>query len=353
MSPKRVLVWMSWWVDSAVSAYLLQQQWYEVVAWFMKNYADESNPNCHTRQDRNMAIKVSQHLGIKTFIIFDFRHEYHETIIKYIYDTYEQWLTPNPDILCNTEVKFKLFLEEWKKLGCDYIATGHYARIKQNTAGTYTLLKGKDTNKDQSYFLSGLNQRQLSNALFPLGNVTKPEVRKIAKEIALPNADRKDSQWLCFIGKVSMKDFLEEALPINKGVITDESGNALGEHDGVWFYTVGQRQWLGLAWGPWYVVKRDIKNNTLIVWPQDTQNLFQDHLRIKSLHRIAGEGKKLPLQVHAKIRYRQQDQACTIHAPEKQWIRIDFKEPQRAISPGQTIALYDQDMLFASGIISW
>ncbi len=234
---KRVLVGMSGGVDSAVAAHLLLQQGYEVIAGFMKNYADEKNPDCHTKKDRNMAIKVSQHLGIDTFIIFDFRQQYHETIIQYIYDTYAAGQTPNPDILCNTEIKFKLFLEEAKKLGCDAVATGHYAHISHDTSG-YHLHKGVDTNKDQSYFLSGLNQEQLAQSLFPLGTLTKPAVRDIATSIDLPNAQRKDSQGLCFIGKVSMKEFLAEALEKKEGDIIDATGKKLGTHDGVRFYTI-------------------------------------------------------------------------------------------------------------------
>lgn len=346
---KRVLVGMSWWVDSAVTAYLLLQQGYDVIAWFMKNYADENNPDCHTRQDRNMAVKVSQHLWITTFVIFDFRQAYHDTIIQYIYDSYHQGLTPNPDILCNTEVKFKLFLEEWIKLWCDYVATGHYVR-KQEKNWIYTLHKGIDTNKDQSYFLSWLNQQQLSKSLFPLGELTKPEVRAIATQASLPNAERKDSQWLCFIGKVDMKSFLQETLPTTIGDIVDTAWKVLGQHEGAWFYTIGQRQWLWLAWGPWYVLHKDVTTNQLIVWPKEAQDLFHTQLITGERHRI-GQQKKLPLSAHAKIRYRQQDQACTIQPHTQDEFLVTFTQAQRAISPGQTIALYDNDELIASAII--
>jgi tRNA-specific 2-thiouridylase len=202
-----------------------------VIAGFMKNYADESNPHCHTREDRDMALKVSQYLGIKTFVIFDFRKEYDEQIIQYIYDSYEAGLTPNPDVFCNSEVKFKLFLEEALKMGCDGIAMGHYARIEKQEISTkqqeYRLLKGIDTNKDQSYFLSRLNQFQLSKAYFPIGHLTKLEVRKLALDLGLPNAERKDSQGLCFIGKVSIKDFVSKELPKIPGPIYDLHGNYL------------------------------------------------------------------------------------------------------------------------------
>lgn len=347
---KKVLVGLSWWVDSAVAAYLLLQQGHEVIAGFMKNYADESNPDCHTREDRNMAIKVAQHLGITTFVIFDFRTQYHETIIKYIYETYHQWLTPNPDVLCNTEIKFKLFLEEGKKLGCDYVATWHYARI-DHIKNKFRLLKWVDENKDQSYFLSWLNQEQLSRSLFPLGEMKKPEVRKLAEKIWLPNADRKDSQWLCFIGKVDMKTFLQEALPTETGPIKDTTGKVLWEHEWVWFYTIWQRQWLGLAGGPRYVIKRDIENNELIVGHEDISDLMSTELTAKQWHRV-GDEPTLPYQAHAKIRYRQPDQACTVAKSDENGIyHIRFQQEQRAISPWQTVVIYDGDELVASGII--
>ena len=348
---KRVLVWMSWWVDSAVTAHLLLQQWYEVVAWFMKNYADESNPDCHTRQDRDMALKVSQYLGIQTFIIFDFRKQYHEYIISYIYDTYKQWLTPNPDILCNTLVKFKLFLDEWIKLGCDYVATGHYARIHKDEWWHATLLKWIDENKDQSYFLSWLNQKQLQKAIFPLWELEKSAVRDIARKAWLPNAERKDSQWLCFIGKVSMKDFLMEALPKKSWHITDAVGNILGSHDWVRFYTIGQRQWLGLSWWPWYVIKRDIEKNILTVGPATAEWLTSKLLFVKKRHRIWWTEPELPLTIWAKIRYRQADQLCTISPKHEGVYTVTFEKKQRAISAGQTIALYDDDVLLWSWII--
>ncbi len=350
---KRVLLGLSWWVDSAVAAHLLLQEGYEIVAGFMKNYANEENPHCHTREDRDMAIKVARHLGIQNFTIFDFRKQYDEKIIQYIYDTYKEGRTPNPDVLCNSEIKFKLFLEEGIKMWCDYVATWHYARIvgpNDKQDGFYHLLKWVDENKDQSYFLSWLNQLQLSKALFPLGGLTKPEVREIAAKLALPNADRKDSQGLCFIGKVEMKEFLKEHLPVNKGEIKTVDGKVLGEHEWVHFYTIGQRQWLWLSWWPWYVIERRIDTNELIVWPDDTTALHRDSLIAVDWHRVAEE-KKLPLKAQAKIRYRQEDQEVTITADSATSYKVSFAQPQRAISSGQTVAIYDGDELIASGII--
>lgn len=347
---------MSGGVDSAVSAYLLMQQGYEVIAGFMKNYADESNPHCQTKIDRDMAIKVAQHLGITAFIIFDFRKQYHEKIVQYIYDGYKAGITPNPDILCNSEIKFKLFLEEWLKLGCDYIATGHYVRSTHDADG-YHLLKGVDSNKDQSYFLAGLTQDQLAHSLFPIGHLTKPEVRSIAEEIWLPNADRKDSQWLCFIGKVRIKDFLSQELPKQPGDIIDTNGKIVGQHEGVHFYTIGQREWIGIPGGgiPYYVIKKDLENNRLIVGTEEEADLFSSELTTLNRHRI-GKKYNLPLTAHAKIRYRQEDQAMTMTAwtswAESSEMHLTFDQPQRAISSGQTVAVYRGDELIGSGIIA-
>ncbi len=346
---KRVLVWMSWWVDSSVAAHLLIEQWYEVIAGFMKNYADEANPNCHTREDRNTALKVSQQLGIKTFIIFDFREEYHQRIIQYIYDWYQQWLTPNPDVLCNSEVKFKLFLDKAMELGCDYVATWHYARISKDDQG-YKLLKWLDQNKDQSYFLSGLNQEQLSRSLFPIWSLEKDRVRDIAHERWLINADRKDSQGLCFIWKVPIREFLKEALPEKTGDILDISWSKLWEHAGAHFTTIWQRTWLWLSWWPRYVVEKNTETNTVIVSKDQAKDLMADKLLVNSLHWI-NTPQELPRSWSAKIRYRQTDQACTVSTYDSWNTLIHFEQPQRAISAGQIVVLYQGDQLIASWVI--
>ncbi|EKE27978.1 MAG: tRNA-specific 2-thiouridylase MnmA, partial [uncultured bacterium (gcode 4)] len=265
---KRVLLWLSWWVDSAVGAHLLQKEGYEVVAWFMKNYVSTTE-DCPTKEDRDEAIKVAQHLWIKEFIIFDFREEYNAKVVEYIYEWYKSWITPNPDILCNSEIKFKLFLDKAMKLWFDYIATGHYARIEENWElwaenwdKHYSLLKWLDPNKDQSYFLAWLNQYQLSKSLFPIWNLEKPEVRKIAEEIGLPNAKRKDSQWICFVGKVDMHKFLEKKIPTKKWNIVDTSWHILGEHNWAWYFTIWQRKWINIwGWPALFVVKKDVEKN--------------------------------------------------------------------------------------------
>jgi tRNA-specific 2-thiouridylase len=244
-------------------------------------------------------------------------------------------------VLCNTKIKFDLFLQYGLELWCDYVATGHYAKISQND-WIFTLHKWVDTNKDQSYFLSWLNQHQLSHSLFPLGEMTKPKVRELAHQFKLPNADRPDSQWLCFIGKVPMKEFLRNHLPVQKWPIVDTDWNTLWEHDGIWFYTVWQRQWLGLAWWPWFVIHRNKEANTLTVQWWDAPDLFHSSLLATSTHRT----HKTPLDgssLHAKIRYRQEDQDCTIHFIWEDTIKVDFKQPQRAIASGQIIVFYAWD----------
>ncbi len=346
---KKILVWLSWGVDSAVAAALLLEQWYEVVAWFMKNYADETNPNCHTREDRDMAIKVAAHLGIKTFIIFDFRQEYNERIIQYIYDGYQQWITPNPDVLCNSLVKFDLFLEEAKKLWCDGVATGHYARISCKKY-VYYLSKWVDNNKDQSYFLSGLNQHQLAHAYFPLGELTKPEVRQKAHNLNLPNADRKDSQWLCFIGKIPMKEFLAKEVASHPGPIQDSTWKVIGTHPWALFYTIGQREGIWLSGWPWFVVEKEVKNNILVVWHEDDPRLRSSTVVVSDRHRLA-DTFQFPFAATAKLRYRQPDQPCTISVDKEERIVLSFPTPQRAVTPGQIAVVYQWDVVIGQWTI--
>lgn len=347
---KRVLVGLSGWVDSAVSAYLLQKEGYEVVAWFMKNYISEEE-DCPTREDRDEAIKVAEFLWIKEFIIFDFRKEYNNKVVEYIYEWYKKWITPNPDILCNSEIKFKLFLEHAMKLWFDYIATGHYARIIENWKSTYHLLKWLDPNKDQSYFLAWLNQYQLSKALFPIWHLEKPEVRKIAEEIWLPNAKRKDSQWICFVGKVDMHKFLEKKIPTKKWNILDTSWQVLGEHNWAWFFTIGQRKWIQIWWWPaLFVVKKDVEKNEIVVWTEEELELYSDTLKLTNWHWIWQE-YVFPIEWKAKIRYRQEDQEVRLVNIGNSKIEAKFTQKQRAITSGQTLAFYVWDELIGSGII--
>jgi len=351
----KILVGLSGGVDSAVALYLLQKQGYEVEAAFMKNFSEKVNikGTCPWKEDRLMAYRVAAHLKVP-IQTFDFEAEYHDKVVNYIFDSYKAGLTPNPDVLCNNEIKFKLFLDKAMKLGFDKIATGHYAQVKEDKNGWH-LLRGKDPNKDQSYFLAGLNQKQLSKAVFPIGDIKKPEVRQIAKQAKLVNADRKDSQGICFIGKVDLKIFLQQKIKPKVGDIVDTKGNVLGEHQGVWYYTIGQRKGLDIGGsGPWYVVKKDIKNNKLIVGHVDDEALYNKSVQISDLHWLAKE-HKLPLKAKAQIRYRQPGQEMVIKSPKPPLSRglyeVEFKKPQAGVASGQIIAVYKGKELVASANI--
>lgn len=361
-----MLVWMSWGVDSAIAAYLLQQQWYEVVAGFMKNYVSEGG-NCTTYSDAEEAIKVSKFLWIE-IISFDLQKEYNEKIIEYIYKGYQQGITPNPDVLCNSLIKFDVFLQKAMNLWFDYIATGHYARIakmtkwwnvkmgeweesiKQWNTSTFNLLRGVDYNKDQSYFLAGLNQFQLSKSLFPIWGYTKPEIRALAKKIGLPNAARKDSQWLCFIGNIAIKDFLLKKLPKKEGNIVDTEGKRVGTHEWAYFFTIGQRQGLKLPFKA-YVIKTDVEKNIVIVGDKEDKALFGKTISTTGWHRIR-KSYPLPTKILAKLRYRQEPQEATLKEDKEKNIVVTFKEKQRAIAPGQTLVAYKGDECIGSGIIT-
>lgn len=356
MQKKKVLVGLSGGVDSAVTAYLLLKEGYDVSAGFMINYYTADDENCTTKKDLEVAREVSEYLKIP-FFTFDYVKEYDDIILKYIYEGYQKGLTPNPDVFCNSEVKFKLFLDEAMEAGFDYIATGHYARIyppkvDQNEE-YFHLLKWVDTTKDQSYFLSFLNQYQLSKALFPIGHLEKTEVRKIAEEAGLPNATRKDSQGLCFVGKVDFKEFLEKKIPHKTGDIVDMTGKKLWEHDGVFFYTIGQRKGLRV-WGlekPIFVVDKNVEKNLLIVTDDETIDLTKKELICRELH-FVGKELEFPFTWRAKIRYRQEDQECVVtKSPSWNEYCFTFKEPQRAITSGQVATLYDWEELVASGVI--
>lgn len=350
MIKKKVLVWLSGWVDSAVSAYLLQQAWYEVDAGFMVNYIAEDESTCTTKKDLEIAKEVASFLWIN-FFTFDYVKEYEEKILHYIFEWYQKWITPNPDVFCNSEVKFKLFLEEALGLWYDYIATGHYAKLEKDEKNIFHLLKWIDSGKDQSYFLSFLNQFQLEHSLFPIGNLEKSEVREIAKKIGLPNAERKDSQGLCFVGKVDFKEFLEKKIPHQKGNIIDTSGKKVGEHEGVFYYTIGQRKGLNIGGlkDPLFVIEKQAEKNILIVGTEKDLELYNNILTCSSLHFVA-EQFEFPKSWKAKIRYRQADQDCTLSFENGKYI-FRFDEKQRAITSGQVVAFYLGDELVASGVI--
>ncbi|MCH8518194.1 tRNA 2-thiouridine(34) synthase MnmA [Candidatus Gracilibacteria bacterium] len=512
---QKILVGLSGGVDSAVAAYLLKKEGYDITAGFMINYLAPEGEVCPTREDIEVAKEVAAFLEIP-FFTFDYRDEYEEKVLNYMYEGYKKGITPNPDIMCNSEIKFRVFLDEALELGFDAVATGHYARIEYNESslqdtspptpllpgagrnnvvgnyyetpeyikvllkelrkketcsekilwdilrdrrfenlkfrrqypfgryiadfycheigfvieldgevhenrkeydllrdeiiqqygvsiirvkneelkniekllekiynfipspgrrglgggvvgarngenggvagresgvGYYILKKGVDTSKDQSYFLAGLSQDKLSRALFPIGNLEKSEVRDIARKAGLPNAERKESQGICFIGKVDMKDFLQKKIPNSEGDIIDTSGKILGKHKGVFYYTIGQRKGLDIGGmpEPIFVMKKDIKNNKLIVGYGKDEELYSDRLYIDELH-FLGHTQELPKKCNAKIRYRQADQACEVKV-NKNGYEIQFEKPQRAIASGQIIALYDGDELWGSGVI--
>ena len=351
---KKILVGLSGWVDSAVAAYLLKEQGYDVTAGFMINYLAPEGEVCPTREDIEVAKEVAAYLQIP-FFTFDYRDEYEEKVLNYMYEGYKKWITPNPDIMCNSEIKFRVFLDEALELGFDAVATGHYAQIKETglprDQSQYALFKWVDANKDQSYFLAWLSQEQLSRALFPIGHLEKSEVREIARKAGLPNAERKESQGICFVGKVDIKEFLQKKIPNSQGDIVDIHGKVLGKHKGIFYYTIGQRKWLEIGGlpEPIFVMKKDVKNNRLIIWYGKDEELYSDILYIDELH-ILWEEKEFPKKCHAKIRYRQVDQECEISSSQK-WYIIKFKTPQRAIASGQIIAFYDGDELWGSGVI--
>jgi tRNA-specific 2-thiouridylase len=389
---KRVVVGLSGGVDSSVTAYLLKEQGYEVIGMFMKNWHDDSvtiSDECPWLDDSNDAMIVAQHLGIP-FQAIDLSVEYKDRIVDYMFREYQAGRTPNPDVLCNREIKFDIFLKAALKLGADYVATGHYARreeIEINGKKVYRLLTGKDPNKDQSYFLCQLTQEQLSKALFPVGELLKPEVRDIAKKAGLATAEKKDSQGLCFIGKVHLPDFLQQRLEPKKGKVvaidatagmyqngkqsddlahvsepfhySKELGKVVGDHNGAHYYTIGQRK--GLKMGgfaePMFVIGTDTTENIIYMGMGENhpglyrKGLFipntDEHWVRTDLKLTVGESRNYL----ARIRYRQQLENCTLHKKEE-GLYIIFDKPQKAITPGQFAAWYDGEELIGSGVIS-
>ena len=357
----KILVGLSWGVDSAVAAYLLKEQGHEVVAGFMKNYVSEEG-NCTTYQDSIDAIKVAEYLWIE-IRAYDLQKEYQEKIIDYIFEGYQRGITPNPDVLCNSLIKFDVFLQKALAEGFDKIATGHYAqllgpgeelRAKEKpdfNPDFFHLLRGVDEIKDQSYFLSWLDQFQLSKSLFPLWAMKKPEVRDLAERIGLPNAKRRDSQGLCFIWNIPIREFLMKKLPPKSWAIKTLDGKKVWEHQGAYYFTIGQKQGLGLNFKA-YVYRIDIAENTVYVCDKDAEQLQSRECLLKDWHWIAEE---YPVwsQLSGKIRYRQNPPvACEIIG--KQWsdLQVRFQDPQWAVAPGQVFVLYDGEVCLWGGIIS-
>lgn len=354
---KKVLVAMSGGVDSSVAAFLLKKQDYEVVGGFMKNWSDSTflkgENKCPWEKDQRDARIVASKLGIP-FYTFNFEKEYREKVVDYMIEGYRKGITPNPDVMCNKEIKFNLFLEKAKELGFDYIATGHYARIKKRLfSNHFSLLAGKDKSKDQSYFLWALNQEQLKKALFPVGNLTKKQVRKIARKEGFITAEKKDSQGICFIGDMNLFDFLRSQIPEMEGDILTLDGKKVGTHKGVWFYTIGQRRNIGTIGGgkAYYVVRKDMKNNILYVSENDPNSeLYKKNIFASDQNWI--EKVKFPFSCQARIRYRQPLSDCVVYS-DKDGVRAEFKNPQKAPAEGQSIVFYKKDVVLGGAVITY
>jgi tRNA-uridine 2-sulfurtransferase len=354
---QQVIVGLSGGVDSSVAAILLQQQGYRVEGLFMKNWEeDDTQDYCSAEVDLADAQSVSETLNLQLHAI-NFSAEYWDEVFSHFLTEYEAGRTPNPDILCNREIKFKAFLDHAMHLGADFIATGHYARSRR-VDGQYQLLKGLDNGKDQSYFLYTLGQNQLAKALFPVGELQKSEVRKIAEEHHLVTHDKKDSTGICFIGERNFRDFLSRYLPAKPGEIQTPEGKVIGHHNGLMYYTLGQRQGLGIGGvpgssdEPWYVVEKDMQRNVLIaVQGQDHPLLYSSTLTAGQLSWVDGKGPQAPYRCKAKTRYRQPDQTCTITRIDEQGCEVIFDEPQLAVTPGQSVVFYDGEICLGGGVI--
>ncbi len=356
-SPK-VVVGMSGGVDSSVSAYLLQQQGYQVVGLFMKNWEeDDTDEYCSAAVDLADAQAVCDKLNIKLYTI-NFAAEYWDNVFEHFLSEYKAGRTPNPDILCNKEIKFKAFLEyAAQDLGADYIATGHYVR-KRTTGDKVKLLRGVDNNKDQSYFLYTLSEDQVRQSLFPVGELEKPQVRKIAEQLGLATASKKDSTGICFIGERKFSDFLARYLPAQAGAIRTVDGQIIGKHQGLMYHTLGQRKGLGIGGlkqaddTPWYVVDKDIKNNELIVAQgHDHPALFSDGLIAQQLHWVDRKAVTKSFTCTVKTRYRQQDIQCKVNPISEDKIEVIFANPVAAVTPGQSAVFYQDEVCLGGGII--
>ena len=360
---EKVVIGMSGGVDSSVSAWLLKEQGYEVIGLFMKNWEDDDDDEyCSTRQDWLDAVSVADVIGIDIEAV-NFAAEYKDRVFAEFLREYQAGRTPNPDVLCNAEIKFKAFLDHAMKLGADLIATGHYARVRKNAGGYSELLKALDASKDQSYFLHRLNQMQLSRTLFPLGEIHKTEVRAIAEKLQLPNAKKKDSTGICFIGERPFREFLNRYLSYQRGPMKTPDGDIVGEHVGLSFYTLGQRKGIGLGGmkshknaegenDAWYVARKDVAGNVLyVVQGHDHPWLLSSTLTADQSSWIAEHAPE-PGRFSAKTRYRQADIGCDYRQIDSNGFALSFTTPQWAVTPGQSAVLYDGEICLGGGIIS-
>ncbi|MGC2457624.1 MAG: tRNA 2-thiouridine(34) synthase MnmA [Gallionellaceae bacterium] len=361
---RRVVVGMSGGVDSSVAALLLKQQGYDVVGLFMKNWEDDDDDEyCSSRTDLIDAVSVADVIGIPVEAV-NFSKEYKDRVFRYFLREYQGGRTPNPDILCNSEIKFKAFLEHALNMGADAIATGHYAQVRE-IDGRFQLLKADDGSKDQSYFLYRLDQAQLSRSMFPLGKLLKSEVRDIAQRYGLPNHAKKDSTGICFIGERPFREFLNRYLPAVPGDMVTPEGKVVGRHQGLSFYTIGQRHGLGIGGiraekskdmgqhDPWFVVSKDMENNHLVVVQgHDHPALLSSHLNATDMHWISGCAPDVTRSYTAKARYRQDDAVFRMEKRDGGGTHFDFERPQWAVTPGQSVVVYDGAICLGGGIIS-
>lgn len=352
----RIMVGMSGGVDSSVAAWLLKEAGFRVEGLFMKNWEeDDGSEYCTAREDLADAVAVCEHLGIALHEA-NFAAEYWDNVFQHFLAEYRAGRTPNPDVLCNREIKFNVFARYARLLGAEWVATGHYARLDIRD-GRVRLRKGVDKGKDQSYFLQSVSADQLDRCLFPLGGFRKTEVRQLAREAGIPTSEKKDSTGICFIGERRFTDFLNQYLPARPGPIESLEGRVLGEHRGLMFHTIGQRQGLGIGGLkeapelPWYVVDKDLERNVLVV-AQGNEHpaLFSRALTCRGIEWIDGAGPPLPAGLAVKIRYRQPDQAARVDVADNGY-RIEFEQPQRAVTPGQWACLYDGDVCLGGGVI--
>jgi len=357
MAGERIVVGMSGGVDSSVAALLLKRQGFEVVGLFMKNWEDDDDGEyCSTRQDLIDCASAAEIVGIELEAV-NFSAQYKERVFSAFLAEYAAGRTPNPDVLCNAEIKFRAFLDHAMALGAQRIATGHYARLRES-AGRFELLKAVDLSKDQSYFLHRLTQGQLARVMFPLGELKKTEVRKIAKEAGLPNFAKRGSTGICFIGERPFREFLNRYLPKKPGLARTPEGRPVGEHIGLSFYTIGQRKGVGIgglkdsAAGPWYVCGKDLGNNELIVVQgHEHPLLLSRELRAQDLAWVRGAAPRARSACSAKTRYRQADAACALGRVTERDIEVRFASPQWAVTPGQSVVLYRGEVCLGGGVI--
>ena len=348
-APQTVVVGLSGGVDSSVAAAILKWQGYNVIGLFMKNWEEQSEGGrCTAEEDFSDVKRVADVLGIPYYTV-NFSRQYMDSVFKMFLEGLEKGITPNPDVLCNREIKFGPFLQHAMKIGADYIATGHYCRVKEGR-----LLKGADGNKDQSYFLCGVSSEQLSRVLFPVGGLVKGQVREIATELGLITAEKKDSTGICFIGERKFRDFMKGYLGNKPGDIRALQGEVVGKHEGLMYYTLGQRKGLGIggkneATDRWFVVRKDLKDNVLYVNNGECEEMFTSVVEAENFNWIGG--KPYTGKATAKVRYRQPDQKCEVEILEGGRVRVIFEKPQRAVTPGQWVVLYIGDVCLGGGEI--